>query len=53
MATIERELSVFSLISDSYPKYVLSLNKTNMSRDRIAHINIVDFLIGKVDLYLS
>ena len=43
----------FSPISDSSPKYVLSLDKVDMSRDGICHLNIVDFLLGKVDLYLS
>ncbi len=52
-ATIEREFGAFSPINDSSPKYVLSLDKIDMSRDGIAHINIIDFLIGKVDLYLS
>ena len=51
--TIEREFGAFSPISDSSPKYVLSLDKINMSRNGIAHLNIVDFLMGKSDLYLS
>ena len=51
--TIEREFGAFSPISDSSPKYVLSLDKIDMSRDGITHLNIVDFLIGKADLFLS
>ena len=51
--TIEREFGAFSPISDSSPKYVLSLDKIDMSRDGIAHLNIVDSLVGKSDLYLS
>lgn len=43
----------FSPISDSSPKYVLSLDKVDMTRDGICHLNIVDFLLGKIDLYLS
>ena len=51
--TIKREFEAFKPIKDSSPKYVLSLDKINMSRDGIAHLNIVDFLVGKSDLYLS
>ncbi len=35
------------------PKYVLSLDRFDYSRDGIAHINIVDFLLGKQDINLS
>ncbi|MCF0116891.1 MAG: ATP-binding protein, partial [Bacilli bacterium] len=51
--TIDREFKAFSPISDASPKYVFSLDKIDMSRDGIAHINIIDFLLGRVDLYLS
>lgn len=52
-ATIDREFDAFSPISDASPKYVLSLDKMDMSRNGIAHINIVDFLLGKKDIYLT
>ena len=52
-STIEREFSAFAPISDASPKYVLSLDKIDMSRDGIAHINIVDFLLRRKDLVLS
>ena len=52
-STIEREFSAFAPISDSSPKYVLSLDKIDMSRNGIAHINIVDFLLRRRDLVLS
>ncbi|CCV63628.1 predicted ATPase [Alteracholeplasma palmae J233] len=42
--TIEREFSPLELIDDSYPKYVLTLDKINFSRNGIKHINIIDFL---------
>lgn len=51
--TIEREFGAFSPISDASPKYVLSLDQIDMSRNGIIHLNIVDFLMHKVDLYLS
>lgn len=52
-ATIDREFYAFSPISDASPKYVLSLDKMDMSRNGIAHINIIDFLLGKKDIYLT
>ena len=51
--TIEREFGAYAPISDSSPKYVFSLDKVDFSRDGIAHLNIVDFLLGKVDIHLS
>ena len=48
--TIEREFGAFVSISDSSPKYVLSLDRFDYSRNGIGHINIVDFLLGKKDL---
>lgn len=51
--TIDREFDAFSPISDASPKYVLSLDKMDMSRNGIAHINIIDFLLGKKDIYLT
>lgn len=50
--TVEREFSAFKPISDAAPKYVLSLDRFDYSRDGIAHINIVDFLLGKRDINL-
>lgn len=52
-ATIDREFDAFSPISDASPKYVLSLDKMDMSRNGIAHINIIDFLLCKKDIYLT
>lgn len=43
--TISREFSVYDNIPDNYPKYVLSLDEFNMSRNGIQHLNIKDFLM--------
>ena len=51
--TIAREFGAFKPISDASPKYVMSLDKIDMSRDGIGHINIVDFLLRKVDIALT
>ncbi len=42
-----REFGAFKEIDDNYPKYVLSLDKTNFSRDGIIHKNIIDWLLEK------
>ena len=47
--TIEREFKAFSSIKDGSPKYVLSLDKVDMSHDCITHFNVIDFLFGKVE----
>lgn len=48
-ATIEREFGVLSRIPDNYPKYVVSMDEVNLSRDGIRHMHIRDFLL--VDTY--
>lgn len=42
--TIEREFSVFDYVRDNYPKYVVSLDEFDMSRNGIKHRNIREFL---------
>ena len=42
---IEREFGAFDAIDDNYPKYVITLDKTDFSRNGIIHKNIIDFLI--------
>ena len=51
--TIQREFGAFSPISDAAPKYVLSLDRFDYSRDGIGHINIVDFLMKRKDIALN
>ena len=46
-ATIEREFGVLYDIPDNFPKYVLSLDEFDLSRDGIIHMNIRDFLVMK------
>jgi len=52
-ATVEREFGAYKPITDASPKYVLSLDKVDFSRDGIAHMNIVDFLLHTKDLALT
>lgn len=51
-SVIDREFKAFSPIKDSSPKYVLSMDKFDFSRDGIVHLNIIDFLLRKKDLVL-
>lgn len=43
----EREFGAFKEIEDNCPKYVLSLDRTDFSRDVIIHKNIIDWLLEK------
>ena len=45
--TIEREFRPLLLVKDNYPKYVISTDEFDMSRDGIKHMNILDFLIDE------
>lgn len=45
--TIDREFGAYDDIADNYPKYVLSMDKFDMSRNGIIHQNIIDFLLEK------
>jgi len=44
--TIEREFSPLLSIKDNFPKYVLSLDEINFSRQGIVHLNIRDWLLN-------
>lgn len=47
------ELGAYSRITDASPKYVMSLDKIDMSHDGIVHMNIIDFLLRRTDLMLT
>jgi len=51
-STIEREFGSFNKIKDASPKYVLSLDKVDLSHDGITHLNIEDFLLMKRDIVI-
>lgn len=42
-----REFGVYRGIRDNFPKYVVSLDEFDMSRDGIKHRNIRDFLLAE------
>lgn len=43
--TIEREFGAYDGIRDNFPKYVVSLDEFDMSRNGYKHVNIRDFLL--------
>ncbi len=43
---MEREFGAFNYISDDNPKYVISMDKKDLSRDGIIHLNLIDFLLS-------
>lgn len=48
-STIKREFGSLKTINDNFPKYVVTMDEIDMSRDGIHHVNIRDFL--KKDYY--
>jgi len=46
-ATIEREFGVYYGIADNFPKYVVSMDDLDLSRDGIRHQNIREFLLAE------
>ena len=45
--TIQREFGVYDTVRDNFPKYVVSMDEFDMSRNGIKHRNIRDFLLDE------
>ena len=45
--TREREFNAFLPIKDNHPKYIISLDKLDYSRDGIKNINLINFLMNE------
>lgn len=45
--TINREFGAYDQINDNYEKYVISMDRLNLSRNGIKHINLFEFLINE------
>ena len=43
--TIQREFGVYDSIRDNYPKYVVSMDEFDFSRDGMKHCNVREFLL--------
>lgn len=48
-SVIDREFGAFRAVADNYPKYVLSMDKFDFSRDGIIHKNVIAFLMEGQD----
>lgn len=48
--TYEREMSSLLKIKDQYPKYLITMDKVNLSKEGIIHVNLFDFLLEKIDI---
>ncbi len=44
---IDREFGVYNIISDNYPKYVISTDTIDLSQNGIIHKNIIDWLLER------
>ena len=44
---IEREFGAYKNVADNFPKYVITMDKINYSKDGIIHKNIIDWLLEK------
>ena len=44
-AARDREFGIYKNIKDNFPKYVISMDKVDFSRDGVAHENMIDFLL--------
>lgn len=44
--TYKRELRALQKINDHYPKYLITMDKIDFSKDGIIHMNLFDFLLG-------
>jgi len=44
--TLDRELRALMNINDQYPKYLITMDKFDLSREGIIHLNLFDFLLS-------
>lgn len=47
---VKREFGAYDKIADNFPKYVITMDKIDYSRNGIIHLNLLDFLTGKKDI---
>ena len=48
--TYKREMNSLLKISDQYPKYLITMDKLDLSKDGVIHINLFDLLLERIDL---
>lgn len=49
-SVVDREFDAFKAIADNYPKYVISMDKYDFSKDGIIHKNVIKFLMEDTTL---
>lgn len=48
--TFNREMNSMLKINDQYPKYLVTMDKIDLSKDGIIHLNLFDLLLERVEL---
>lgn len=46
-ATYDREINSLIKINDQFPKYLITMDKVDLSKEGIVHLNLMDFLLEK------
>lgn len=49
-STLEREFMPLRKIKDNFPKYVITMDDADQSREGIMHLNLINFLLGEYDI---
>ena len=49
---MEREFGAYKNIQDNYPKYVITMDTLTSDKYGIVHMNLVDFLLNKSNLFI-
>ena len=48
-STYNREMNALLKINDQYPKYLITIDKIDLSKDGIIHLNLYDFLLERTE----
>ena len=48
-STYEREMSSLIKINDQYPKYLVTMDRLDLSKDGIVHLNLFDMLLENIE----
>ena len=48
-STYDREMNSLLKINDQYPKYLITMDKIDLSKEGIMHLNLFDLLLERVD----